>query len=240
MPIETEVLSVGDGNCVFSYGNGELVVQDLGWGSGKSIGVREAVLDKLTTILKEKKIRTVDTVISHQHKDHYNMLPVVSEAIKNVRNENIRIGRVIVGGKYGKKEELNKQLCEFANVAEKTINVEFVTGGEQQGVKQDINTQTYSYGQNGDITLIDQKTKPAKDSRIYFSPQEEKGDREYLKFLVPNKAYDSIGNGNNDKNLVNMLVSKHYNSDPIAGSSEKTTEKLVNWGGMPALPCKMP
>jgi hypothetical protein len=248
MSLITHVFNVGDANFTVTHDNGVMIIGDAGIGqnapenvfSGPSPGLKA-----FQNIIRSNGIHTIHTVISHQHTDHYDLLPDLFQVVKREQDSrraargqdpsipDLQVGRFIIGGRnQGADSDMNQTLAAVNHImypppedseqpSPMRLNVQFV-----------LNTP-----------FTDEYSK-----RIYFKDATEidhDGNlvhkQKYLKILFPQDTRELDFSNPNETSLVSMLVAKRTplrrklrawrpDTDPASGRPIKQVQKGLLWG----------
>jgi hypothetical protein len=144
MPKETHIFNVKDGNFILKISDKDAVILDAGYGDSKLAPVLELGTDNSVIKSLLKGVQNVHTIISHQHKDHWNLLPKVFSDIKK-NAPTAEIHPVLVGG--GKPSSGTENLQQAAENIGKDILIHF--WGDSGGASGSKTRKTYNLSPKG-------------------------------------------------------------------------------------------
>jgi hypothetical protein len=229
MALITHIFKVGDANFTVTHDNGVLVIGDAGIGPNypgdifsTELGLNLPGFETFKKILQENQIHTIHTVISHQHTDHYNLLPALFQVVQQERIERqatlekyqavrsihpnailpeinqLEVGRFIIGGEdLGPGSNMNETLAKVNRAL-------YQQEGSDEELPMLLN---FEYVLS---TPFENRTR-----RIYFKGEKNSPKRKYLKILFPQDASDLDPNNPNETSLVSMLVAKRTLINPV-------------------------
>lgn len=166
--VDTRFYNVGQGLCTFTSCNKEGLLFDCGsvkYPTRKeSKSIIEGIGNDIIKEIKNKKIKTIDIVVSHTDKDHYSLLPPLFVYIKEtMKTENTKIGKIIVGGAY--------------DLADVTFTTKPPTTGTIESLNEFLARQYLFY--SPDLTLYVAENRNSK-STVYFEYRKSmKGDYKF-------------------------------------------------------------